>query len=355
MDISENKSWQGKNILITGVCGTVGSELLNQLGDMGCGHISGIDNNETELFFLNQEYANQPNIELFLCDLRDRDGANRAFRGIDIVLHTAALKHVILCERSPRDAVATNIEGIMNVIDAAQSNHVKRLIFTSSDKAVNPTNVMGTTKLMGERLITAANAHRRNEHDTIYASTRFGNVLGSRGSVIPIFKQQISKGGPLTLTENNMTRFIMTLKNAVSLVLESAFIARGGEVFVTKMPVIRIAVLASVMIELLAPQYGYKPPEIKLEVIGCKPGEKMYEELLSDEEVRRTIELDHFFTVLPAFKGIYQNIHYDYSGVIHDKVDRPYNSAIESALSREQLKAYLKTHQLLDEGSECVS
>lgn len=351
MNISENRSWQGLSILITGVCGTVGSELLSQLSKMGYGHICGIDNNETELFFLGQEYAHRPNIEFFLCDLRDRDGLNRAFRGVDIVLHAAALKHVILCERSPRDAVATNIDGMMNVIDAAQSNAIKRLIFTSSDKAVNPSNVMGTTKLMGERLITAANAHRRNEHDTIYASTRFGNVLGSRGSVIPLFKQQISKGGPLTLTDNNMTRFIMTLKDAVSLVLESAFMARGGEVFVTKMPVIRIADLASVMIELLAPGLGYDPEDIKITLIGSKAGEKMYEELLSDEEIRRTIELEHFFTVLPAFKGIYQNNHYDYDGIVHDQVNRPYNSAIESALNREELKTYLEIHQLLEEVS----
>ncbi len=355
MQLSENMPWQGQSILITGVCGTVGSELLSQLSTMGFGHLCGIDNNEAELFFLSQKYACQPDIEFFLCDLRDKDGLKRAFRGVDIVLHAAALKHVILCERSPRDAVATNIVGMMNVIDAAQSNHVKRLIFTSSDKAVNPTNVMGTTKLMGERLITAANAHRRNEHDTIYASTRFGNVLGSRGSVIPLFKQQIKKGGPLTLTDKDMTRFIMTLKDAVSLVLESAFMARGGEVFVTKMPVIRIADLVSVMIELLAPQWGYDLQDIEITLIGSQPGEKMYEELLSDEEIRRTIELHHFFTVLPAFKGIYQNIQYNYDGEVHDQVSRPYNSAIESALTRKELRAYLKTHHLLEEVSECVS
>lgn len=346
-----NNSWKGKSILITGVCGTVGSELLSQLSKLEYGHICGIDNDETGLFFLGQQYSSATNIEFFLCDLRDKDGLNRVFKGIDVVLHAAALKHVGLCERSPRDAVATNIDGMMNIIDAAEYNGVQRLIFTSSDKAVNPTNVMGTTKLMGERLITAANAHRRNEHDTIYASTRFGNVLGSRGSVIPLFKKQIAMGGPVTLTDNSMTRFIMTLKDAVSLVLESAFMARGGEVFVTKMPIIKIADLASVMIEMLAPKYGYDPKDIEIDIIGSKPGEKMYEELLSDEEVRRTIELDNFFTVMPAFKGIYQNITYDYGGVVQTHVERPYNSAIEPALSRSELIEYLKTHELLEEVS----
>ena len=341
--------WKNKNVLITGVCGTVGSELLKQLSTAGCGYIIGVDNNETELFFLSQEYAENPHIELFLCDVRDRSAIMKIMNCIDIVLHSAALKHVILCERSPRDAVATNIDGMMNVIDAAESNKVERLIFTSSDKAVNPTNVMGTTKLMGERLITAANAHRHHETDTVFASTRFGNVLGSRGSVIPIFARQIAKGGPITLTDESMTRFIMTLKEAVSLVLESATMARGGEVFVTKMPVIKIADLASVMIELLAGKYGHKPEDIKVNIIGAKPGEKMYEELLSDEEVRRTIELDRFFSVTPAFKGIYHNIQYDYDAIKESKVDNPYNSSNEIALTKEQLKNYIVENELLKE------
>lgn len=353
--MNNNNQWEGHSVLITGVCGTVGSELLSQLSAMGCGHIIGIDNNETDLFFLSQSYTNHDNVELFLGDLRDRDVLMRLFRGVEIVLHAAALKHVVLCERSPRDAVATNIVGMMNVIDAAEANGVKRLLFTSSDKAVNPSNVMGTTKLMGERLITAANAHRRNEHDTIFTSTRFGNVLGSRGSVVPLFKRQIAKGGPVTLTDASMSRFIMTLKEAVSLVLESTFMARGGEVFVTKMPVVRIADLAAVMLEELAPRYGYRPSDIPIQVVGTKPGEKLYEELMNEEEVRRTVELERFFAVLPAFKGVYQNIQYDYEGEVRESVETPYNSALEPHMSREDLTGYLRTHGLLDEMNECVS
>lgn len=347
-------NWSGLNVLITGVCGTVGGELLRQLANADCGHITGIDNIETELFFLDQAYSANPKVELFLCDLRDRAGVRRNCRGVDVVLHAAALKHVVLCERSPRDAVATNIEGVMNVIDAAEAHRVRRLLFTSSDKAVNPTNVMGTTKLMGERLITAANAHRRSEHDTVFASTRFGNVLGSRGSVIPVFRRQIAKGGPVTLTHDSMTRFIMTLEEAVSLVLESTFLAKGGEVFVTKMPVVRIADLAAVMIESLAPLAGYSPTDIHIEVIGTKPGEKMYEELLNEEEVRRTVELDRFFAVTPAFKGVYHSIQYDYDTVVSTTVSRPYNSAVEPSLTRDELRTYLDRHRLL-QTSECAS
>lgn len=343
----KDDNWQGKNVFITGVCGTVGRELLRQLSKLDCSRVVGVDNNETELFFLSQEFESIDSIELFLGDVRDKAGIIRLMKGADVVLHTAALKHVILCERSPRDAVSSNIEGVTNIIDAAEVNQVGRVIFTSSDKAVNPTNVMGTTKLMGERLMTAANAHRGCESDTIFASTRFGNVLGSRGSVVPIFARQIEKGMPITITDMKMTRFIMTLEESVRLVLESAWIAKGGEVFVTKMPVIRIADLAEVMIDLLAPRYGKRSQDISVEIIGSKPGEKLYEELISDEEVKRTLELSKFYAVLPAFKGIYHEINYDYDGVLNASAGNAYNSSLETPMSKSELENYLKANNPL--------
>ena len=350
----DKNRWGNAYILITGVCGTVGRELLRQLSQLECARILGLDNNESELFFLSQTYAKNENIRFFLGDLRDRDKMIRKMRGIDIVLHAAALKHVILCEESPRDAVYTNIMGMINVIDAAEINHVKRVIFTSSDKAVNPTNVMGTTKLMGERLITAANAQRRNHTDTVFSSTRFGNVLASRGSVEHLFKRQIAHGGPVTLTHPEMTRFIMTLEEAVRLVMETVFLAMGGEVFVTKMPVVWIKDLAKAMIDLLAPQYGYKPKNIEVKLIGSKPGEKLFEELLNEEEVRRTLELPNYYAILPAFKSVYQRIDYKYDGIISDKVHHPYNSRSESALSSDDIKRFLIRHKVLEEEDRCV-
>lgn len=195
-----------KSVLVTGCCGTVGSELVKQLlENFGVGHLIGIDNSESELFFTQQEYQEYEHASFFLADMRDRMKLTRLFKDVDIVFHAAAFKHVVLCERSPFDAVQTNIHGVQNVIEAAYDAGVEKVIFTSSDKAVNPTSVMGTSKLMGERLITAANNAQRG-HNTIFSSTRFGNVLGSRGSVIPIFKEQIRKGGPITLTDPNMTR-----------------------------------------------------------------------------------------------------------------------------------------------------
>ncbi len=339
--------WNNKRVLITGICGTVGRELLRQVVRQQPAEIIGLDNNESEVFFLGEEYRSYGNVHLYLGDMRDRDKLMEKMRGIDVVLHSAALKHVILCEESPRDAVQTNILGTQNVIDAAIANQVERVLFTSSDKAVNPTNVMGTSKLMGERLMTAANAFKRG-NGPIFASTRFGNVLGSRGSVIPLFKRQIARGGPVTLTHPDMTRFIMTLEEAVRLVMESTFLARGGEVFVTKMPAIRIPDLADVMINILAPQYGFDPTEIEIKVIGTKPGEKLYEELMNEEEVRRTVELPLYFAVLPAFKAIYEVLNYDYPQIISDSIGRVYNSTVEHPMSRQDLHTYLLQHKLLE-------
>jgi len=340
---------KNKSVLVTGCCGTVGSELVRQLLEQfEVGHLIGIDNNESELFFSQQRYEKYENANFFLGDMRDRTKLIRLFKGVDIVFHSAAFKHVVLCERSPFDAVQTNIHGVQNVIEAAYDAEVGKVIFTSSDKAVNPTNVMGTSKLMGERLITAANNAQRG-HNTIFSSTRFGNVLGSRGSVIPIFREQIRKGGPLTLTDPDMTRFIMSIQEATRLVIDSSIIARGGEVFVTKMPVIKIRDLAECMIEELAPKYGYEPENIKIEIIGSKPGEKLYEELMSSEETRRTCELEEYFAVMPAFSNMYKNIHYDYAGKLSDSISNPYNSEIEKPLTKDQLFSFLHEHSLFDE------
>jgi len=336
-----------QRILVTGSCGTVGSELVRQLlNDTQTTEIIGVDSNESELFFQDQVWLNEPRARFMLADMRDRDRLVQLTRGIDLVFHCAALKHVVMCERSPMDAVQTNIIGVENIVHAARENTVGKVIFTSSDKAVNPTNVMGTSKLMGERLITAANSTQRDD-GTIFASTRFGNVLGSSGSVVPVFRKQIAMGGPVTLTDPEMTRFIMSIEQAVRLVIQSAQFAKGGEVFITKMPVIRISDLAKVMIDELAGQYGHRPEDIKIEVIGVKPGEKLYEELMSDEETRRAMELKHYFAVTPAFAGLYQNIEYDYADNVSNSVEDVYNSAHQTLLTHVQIKSFRHKYGLL--------
>ena len=331
------EQFKDKTVLVTGACGTVGAELVRQLVESPAAHVVCIDNNETELFFQVEHYRPTGKVSGHLADVRDREALSLRMRGVDIVLHAAALKHVGLCEDSPAQAIATNIQGTQNVIDAAQQNDVERVIFTSSDKAVNPTNVMGTSKLMGERLMTAAAETTANgldtqarQNGTIFASTRFGNVLGSRGSVVPLFRRQIEAGGPITLTDRRMTRFIMSLEKAVRLVLDSVWVAHGGEVMITKMPVARIEDIAHVMRDTLASNRA-----IEITEVGAKPGEKMYEELMNDEEVRRTYEYRDFFVTLSAFA----DVNASECAYLRDcpRVERPYNSTNERALSREAL------------------
>ncbi|KJS31441.1 MAG: capsule biosynthesis protein CapD [Desulfatitalea sp. BRH_c12] len=347
--------YTNKRVFVTGACGTIGKELIRQLlEEHQVAELIGVDNNESELFFLEHRFSDFPNARFFLADVRDVDKMTRKMRHMQIVFHTAAFKHVILCERSPYEAVQTNIIGMQNVIRAATDNKADRVIFTSSDKAVNPTNVMGTSKLMGERLVTAANSNNRGGR-TLYVSTRFGNVLGSRGSVIPIFREQIKRGGPVTLTNTQMTRFIMSIKEAVRLVIDSAVLARGGEVFITKMPIMKVSDLALVMISHLAESFGHCPDSIDIQVIGVKPGEKMYEELMCSEETRRALELPDYFAVLPAFKSLYANIVYDYPEVVSQTVNTPYHSGNDRCLTKAELADFLIQNDLLHEDPRLCS
>ena len=344
------KTFEGKTILVTGACGSVGSELIFQLlndGQYKPNEVIGLDNNESQLFFLDQQYLDEDRARFYVLDIKDLDELTKKMMGVDIVFHCAALKHVILCERSPEQAIMTNIGGVKNVIAAAIDCGVEKVIFTSSDKAVNPTNVMGTSKLMGERLITAANSNTKGA-GPIFSSTRFGNVMGSNGSVIPIFRNQIASGGKITLTHRDMTRFVMSIEESVKLVIDSAFLAKGGEVFITKMPVVRIEDLAKAMILELAPTYGRKPEDIEIVEVGMKPGEKLYEELMSLEETRRAVELENYFSVLPAFRGIYRNIDYSYPDILSDLVTNPYVSSVESSLSVAEIRGMLNDFGLIN-------
>jgi FlaA1/EpsC-like NDP-sugar epimerase len=350
-------TFKNKRIIVTGACGTIGSELIRQLltNNQYCpGEVIGLDNNENNIFFMDQAYLDFKNSQFFVCDIKNLDELKLKLKGIDIVFHTAALKHVVLSERSPEQAVDTNIIGVQNIIAAANINKVEKVIFTSSDKAVNPTNVMGTSKLMGERLITAANSNKQGK-GPIFSSTRFGNVLGSNGSVVPIFHNQIINGGPITLTDKAMTRFIMTIEEAVRLVIDSTVKAQGGEVFITKMDIVRISDLAEAMIELLAPKYHFEINKIKINEIGQKPGEKVYEELMNEEEVRRTVELKNYFSVLPAFRGIYHDIKYNYEDIISPKVKKAYISKDEKALTKQEIKDILIKNNLLGKPDQYIA
>lgn len=350
MDEMLKKFYGGKRVLVTGAAGTVGRELVRQLVGIGAKEIRLMDNNETEMFFMFEQYKGREDINCFLGDVRDRDKLMKLSEAVDVVIHTAAYKHVIMSEYNAFDVVQTNILGTENVIRAAMSCGVRYTLFTSSDKAVNPTNVMGTSKLMGERLVTAANAIKKN--NAVFSSTRFGNVIGSRGSVLPVFMKQIKEGGPVTLTDSRMTRFIMTVEEAARLVLKSVVLSKGGEVFVTKMPVMCIKDLAQAMIDLLAPRYGFSSDQIEIVEIGAKAGEKFYEELMTDEETGRAIELGDMFAITPAFKSIYQSISYKYDDAVSERAVKRYVSNIEPAMDVEQIKRFLAENKLVAESLE---
>lgn len=345
--MDKRASFANNRVLITGGAGTVGKALARHLLGTETEDIRIYDNNETELFYIAEEFRSDPRITVNLGDVRDKDKLIKSTRGVDVIFHAAAYKHVILSEFNPFDVIQTNITGTQNVIEAALANDVSKVIFTSSDKAVNPTNVMGASKLMAEKLVTAANAMRYDKK-TIFASTRFGNVLGSRGSVVPIFAKQIAKGRQVTLTDSRMTRFVMTTDEAVRLVIESCSLARGGEVFITKMPVIRIVDLAHAMIDILGRADGAASRNIDIVEIGKKPGEKLYEELMSTEEMGRAVELDKMFAVLPAFRNLYK-VDYSYDHIVSTTVEKPYISSDEAVMSRSDLQSYIVKNRLLED------
>jgi FlaA1/EpsC-like NDP-sugar epimerase len=244
----------------------------------------------------------------------------------------------MLSELSPEQTIQNNVIGTQNVISAATRNNVEKVIFTSSDKAVNPTNVMGTSKLLGERLMSAANS---NSASTIFASTRFGNVLGSNGSVVEIFRRQIAEGKKLTITDAEMTRFVMSTSEAVDLVISSAEIAVGGEVFITKMAAIKIVDLATAMLQDSDREKIDFATDI--EIIGAKPGEKLYEELMTSEETRRAIELTDYFCVYPAFSRKARSDGEAYIDLVSRQVTKPYVSEDEPKMPIEDIKKLIRS------------
>jgi len=297
--MSENKLkkfFKEKKILVTGGSGSVGSEIAKQLLRYEPKVVRIFSNDEAGLFNLEGELNNFNNTRYLVGDVRDVDRLRWAAQDIDIIFHAAALKHVPLCENNPFDAVKTNVLGTQNVIEVAMELEVERMITISTDKAANPINVMGATKLLAERLTISANRYK-GDRPTLFSCVRFGNILDSRGSVIPIFREQIKKGGPVTLTHKDMTRFIMSLPQAVGLVLRASTMMEGGEIFILKMPRVKIVDLAKAMIEEYAPKYGYRPSDIKIQYIGKRSGEKMHEELITAEEALNAVETEDMFII----------------------------------------------------------
>lgn len=306
MEDSVKKYIKNKDVLITGGAGSIGSEIARTLLDYGAGQVRILDIDEAAQFVLEQElrsrvHGKRGGPRFLIGDVRDRERMKRAMENIDIVFHAAALKHVPTCEYNAFEAAKTNVFGTQSVIEAAMDANVEKFITISTDKAINPVNVMGATKLLAERLTISANYYK-GDRRTVFSCVRFGNVWGTSGSVVQVFTKQIQDGGPVTVTDPNMTRFVLSTSRAVELVAKTAQMAQGGEVFIFKMPSVRIGDLAEVMIKEMAPAYGRTPSKIKIKIIGIRPGEKFHEELMIEEESVWAKETKDMYVVQPPIE-----------------------------------------------------
>jgi len=281
-------NWNEKVVLVTGGTGSFGKKFIEvMLREYQPAKLIVFSRDELKQHEMRTSGFDHPNLRYFIGDVRDQQRLRRAMHGVDIVIHAAALKQVPACEYNPMEAIKTNILGSGNVIDAALDAGVEKVMALSTDKAVSPVNLYGTTKLAAEKLFVQSNAYAAGTH-TRFSCVRYGNVVGSRGSVVPLFiKQRLS--GKLTVTDLRMTRFWLTLEQGVRFVIHCTEQMQGGEVFVPKIPSTRIVDLANVI-----------APEAELEVIGIRPGEKLHEVLINEDEARSTLERPDMFVVTPT-------------------------------------------------------
>jgi UDP-N-acetylglucosamine 4,6-dehydratase len=283
-------NWSKATVLVTGGTGSFGKKFIEILlkEKRPCKLIV-FSRDELKQHEMRQVFSDggESPLRYFIGDVRDKDRLNRAFHGVDVVVHAAAIKQVPACEYNPFEAVQTNIMGAKNVIDAAIDNEVQRVIAISTDKAVNPVNLYGATKLVAEKLFIQGNAYAGGK-GTRFACARYGNVVGSRGSVVPLFRQQ-RREGRITITDPEMTRFWITLEQGVRFVIRCLEIMTGGEIFIPKIPSMHITELA----EALA-------PGCKQEIIGIRPGEKLHEVLISSDEARHGVEYDGMYVIYPG-------------------------------------------------------
>jgi UDP-N-acetylglucosamine 4,6-dehydratase len=279
----------GRSVLITGGTGSFGRRLIRTLLDRySPTRIVIVSRDELKQHEMRTSGFDDARLRFFIGDVRDIERLRRAFDGIDVVIHAAALKQVPACEYNPFEAIKTNVMGAQNVIEAAIDRNVKRVVALSTDKACNPINLYGASKLCSDKLFVAGN-HYAGEHGPRFAAVRYGNVVGSRGSVIPLFVQQ-RRSGRLTLTHPDMTRFWITLQQGVDFVLASLERMTGGEIFVPKIPSTKVIDLARAI-----------APECEIATIGIRPGEKLHEVMISEDDARSTVDVDDHYVICPAF------------------------------------------------------
>lgn len=328
-----------KVLLITGGTGSFGSTVLKRFLDTNVKEIRIYSRDEKKQEEM-RIALNNPKLKFYIGDVRNYDSTYQAMKGVDYVFHAAALKQVPSCEFYPMEAVRTNIMGTENVMNAATANAVKRLVVLSTDKAVYPVNAMGLSKSMAEKLMVAK-ARMQREGETVFCATRYGNVMASRGSVIPLFVAQLKAGKPLTVTDPNMTRFLMSLEDSVDLVLFAFRHGQQGDIFVQKAPASTVADLAQALRELFEGKQEAR-------IIGSRHGEKLHESLISREEMARAQDMTGYYRI-PADN---RDINYDkYYSEGDEKISYSddYTSHNTTRLNVEQIKSLLLTLDFIKE------
>ncbi|OWR27594.1 hypothetical protein CDO73_21915 [Saccharibacillus sp. O23] len=331
--------FKDKVVLVTGGTGSIGSEVVRKVLAHGPKAVRIYSRDESKQFELQQELKRHSNVRYLIGDIRDKQRLSYAMEDVNFIFHAAALKHVPSCEYNPMEAVKTNVFGVQNLIETALENNVEKVVAISTDKVVNPTNTMGATKLLSERLISAANFYKGSKK-TIFSCVRFGNVMGSRGSVIPLFRNQILQGKPVTVTHSEMTRFMMSIPQAAQLVIDAAYYSKGGEVFVLKMPILKVTELAECLIESYEKHSGrgYAGDVV---VIGTRPGEKLYEELMTLDESERAVENESMYVIPSAFDHEIA----DYEG-FSKAPHQEYSSHTAPQLSMQDIRNLIEQNQL---------
>jgi UDP-glucose 4-epimerase len=320
-------------VLITGGTGSFGKTMANYLLDRGCKEIRILSRDEAKQEEMRIAYG-RPELKFYIGDVRDRQSVDKAMRGVDLVFHAAALKQVPSCEFFPLEAVKTNVLGSQNVIDSAVEAGVKSVVCLSTDKAVMPVNAMGMTKALMEKTAQAA-SRQLGEGETTVSCVRYGNVMCSRGSVIPLFIKQIKEGKPLTITEASMTRFMLSLPDAIELVNFAFENARQGDIFIKKAPACTVKLLAETLLEIFG-------ADNELRIIGMRHGEKLYETLASREELRRSEDMGDYYRVSFDDRDLNYGKYFTEGDVEEAAVD-DYHSHNTYQLNKQELKELLLT------------
>ncbi len=284
----------GKNVMVTGGTGSFGNQIIKNLMEFDLNQIVIFSRDEKKQYDMRDTYVDEPRLHFVIGDVRDGQRLAEALRGIDIVFHAAALKQVPNCESYPMEAVLTNVIGAENLRRGAIAMGVSVVVTLSTDKAVKPVNAMGMTKALGEKIILNP---AYNHTDTKFVCVRYGNVLGSRGSVVPLFQQRLQKGRPLPVTDPEMTRFLLTLPQAIDLVFYATLYGQGGNLYVRKMPACTLGALAKVMSSAITGRDDYP-----IDYIGVRPGEKIHEVLVSEEEMVRAVESESYYEIYQTGK-----------------------------------------------------